>query len=149
MVYKTHIHVHRFMKRSTGKVSPRLPRVQASHRCPRRAIIISLVGKRKPLQFLSLKSQLPSVEDSIAIHYAINGLYVGHLYSHCTRGPPSSLQELYQLFEHTQGMRTCINASSRRNASPRSLRTLQISNPGLEDNSDKSSLRKYITLLKQ
>jgi hypothetical protein len=50
-------------------------------------------------KFLTLKSQLPSVDDQIAIHYAISGLRAGVLYSHCIRDPPKSLQELYQLFE--------------------------------------------------
>jgi hypothetical protein len=50
-------------------------------------------------KFLTLKSQLPSVDDQIAIHYAISGLRVGVLYSHCIRDPPRNLQELYQLFE--------------------------------------------------
>jgi hypothetical protein len=50
-------------------------------------------------KFLTLKSQLPSVDDQIAIHYAISGLRVGVLYSHCIRDPPKNLQELYQLFE--------------------------------------------------
>jgi hypothetical protein len=49
--------------------------------------------------FLTLKSQLPSVDDQIAIHYAISGLRAGVLYSHCIRDPPKNLQELYQLFE--------------------------------------------------
>jgi hypothetical protein len=42
---------------------------------------------------------LPSVDDQIAIHYAISGLRAGVLYSHCIRDPPKNLQELYQLFE--------------------------------------------------
>jgi hypothetical protein len=50
-------------------------------------------------KFLTLKSQLPSVDDQIAIHYAISGLRAGVLYSHCIRDPPKNLQELYQLFE--------------------------------------------------
>jgi hypothetical protein len=50
-------------------------------------------------KFLTLKSQLPSVDDKIAIHYAISGLRAGVLYSHCIRDPPKNLQELYQLFE--------------------------------------------------
>jgi hypothetical protein len=50
-------------------------------------------------KFLNLKSQLPSVDDQIAIHYAISGLRAGVLYSHCIRDPPKNLQELYQLFE--------------------------------------------------
>jgi hypothetical protein len=50
-------------------------------------------------KFLTLKSQLPSVDDQIAIHYAISGLRAGVLYSHCIRDPPRNLQELYQLLE--------------------------------------------------
>jgi hypothetical protein len=50
-------------------------------------------------KFLTLKSQLPSVDDQIAIHYAISGLRAGVLYSHYIRDPPRNLQELYQLFE--------------------------------------------------
>jgi hypothetical protein len=50
-------------------------------------------------KFLTLKSQLPSVDDQIAIHYAISGLRAGVLYSHCIRDPPKNLQELYQLFK--------------------------------------------------
>jgi hypothetical protein len=50
-------------------------------------------------KFLTLKSQLPSVDDQIAIHYAISGLRAGVLYSHCIRDPPRNLQELYQLFK--------------------------------------------------
>jgi hypothetical protein len=50
-------------------------------------------------KFLTLKSQLPSVDDQIAIHYAISGLRAGVLYIHCSRDPPKNLQELYQLFE--------------------------------------------------
>jgi hypothetical protein len=50
-------------------------------------------------KFLTLKSQLPSVDDQITIHYAICGLRAGVLYSHCIREPPKNLQELYQLFE--------------------------------------------------
>jgi hypothetical protein len=46
-------------------------------------------------KFLTLKSQLPSVDDQIAIHYAISGLRAGVLYSHCIRDPPRNLQELY------------------------------------------------------
>jgi hypothetical protein len=50
-------------------------------------------------KFLTHKSQLPSVDNQIAIHYAISGLRAGVLYSHCIRDPPKNLQELYQLFE--------------------------------------------------
>jgi hypothetical protein len=42
-------------------------------------------------KFLTLKSQLPSVDDQIAIHYAIGGLRAGILYSHCIRDPPKNL----------------------------------------------------------
>jgi hypothetical protein len=50
-------------------------------------------------KFLTLKSQLPSVDDHIAIHYAISGLRARLLYSHCIRDPPKNLQELYKFFE--------------------------------------------------
>jgi hypothetical protein len=50
-------------------------------------------------KFLTLKSQLPSVDDQIAVYYAISGLWAGVLYNHCIRDPPKNLQELYQLFE--------------------------------------------------
>jgi hypothetical protein len=50
-------------------------------------------------KFPTLKSQLPSVDDHIAIHYAISGLRAGVLYSHYIRDPPKNLQEMYQLFE--------------------------------------------------
>jgi hypothetical protein len=50
-------------------------------------------------KFLTLKSQLPSVDNQIAIHYAISSLRAGVLYSHCIRDPPKNLQELYQLIE--------------------------------------------------
>jgi hypothetical protein len=50
-------------------------------------------------KFLTLKSQLPSVDDHIATHYTISGLRAGVLYSHYIRDPPKNLQELYQLFE--------------------------------------------------
>jgi hypothetical protein len=50
-------------------------------------------------KFLTLKSQLPSVDDQIAIHYAISGHRASILYSHFIRDPPRNLQELYQLFE--------------------------------------------------
>jgi hypothetical protein len=46
-------------------------------------------------KFLTLKSQLPSVDDQIGIHYAINGLRAGVLYNHCIRDPPRNLQELH------------------------------------------------------
>jgi hypothetical protein len=50
-------------------------------------------------KFLMLKLQLPSVDDHIAIHYAISGLRASTLYSRCIRDQSKHLQELYQLFE--------------------------------------------------
>jgi hypothetical protein len=64
-------------------------------------------------KFLTLKSQLPSVDDQIAIHYAISGLRAGVLYSHCIRDPPKNLQELYQLFEKIRQIRRAPPAQSR------------------------------------
>jgi hypothetical protein len=43
------------------------------------------------MKFLLLKSQLPSVDDHISIHYAINDLRLGVLYSHYLRDPPKNL----------------------------------------------------------
>jgi hypothetical protein len=42
-------------------------------------------------KFLTLKSQLPSVDDQIAIHYAISGLRADVLYSHSIRDPSKNL----------------------------------------------------------
>jgi hypothetical protein len=50
-------------------------------------------------KFLTLKSQLPSVDDHIAIHYTISVLRAGVLYSRYIRDPPKNIQELYQLFK--------------------------------------------------
>jgi hypothetical protein len=63
-------------------------------------------------KFLTLKSQLPLVDDQIAIHYAISGLQAGVLYSHCIRDPPRDLQELYQLFRKIRQIRRAPPAQS-------------------------------------
>jgi hypothetical protein len=72
----------------------RRPTIQSLHLGSTDALTeLSLCGQleRESLcdynKFLSLKSQLSSVEDGIAIHYAISGL--------CA----DDLQELYQLFK--------------------------------------------------
>jgi hypothetical protein len=72
-------------------------------------------------KFLTLKSQLPSVDDQIAIHYAISGLRAGVLYSHCIRDPPKNLQELYQLFEkyaRSEELHQCKVESQRKPKDP-------------------------------
>jgi hypothetical protein len=72
-------------------------------------------------KFLMLKSQLPSVDDHIAIHYAISGLRAGVLYSHCIRDPPKNLQELYQLFEkyaRSEELHQCKVESQRKPKDP-------------------------------
>jgi hypothetical protein len=74
-------------------------------------------------KFLTLKSQLPSVDDQIAIHYAISGLRVGVLYSHCIRDPPKNLQELYQLFENMPDPKSSTSARSSRKGNPKTLRS--------------------------
>ena len=95
--------VHRLLEKSPGQISAQLPRVPPRHR---RLAELSLCKQLEKdtlreyyHKFLTLKSQLPSVDDQIAIHYAISGLQAGILYSHCIRDPPKNLQELYQLFE--------------------------------------------------
>jgi hypothetical protein len=78
-------------------------------------------------KFLTPKSQLPSVDDQIAIHYAISGLRAGVLYSHCIRDPPKNLQELYQLFEkyaRSEELHQCKVESQRKpKDTPQSSRT--------------------------
>jgi hypothetical protein len=72
-------------------------------------------------KFLTLKSQLPSVDDQIAIHYAISGLRASVLYSHCIRDPPKNLQELYQLFEkyaRSEELHQCKVESQRKPKDP-------------------------------
>jgi hypothetical protein len=72
-------------------------------------------------KFLTLKSQLPSVDDHIAIHYSISGLRAGVLYSHCIRDPPKNLQELYQLFEkyaRSEELHQCKVESQRKPKDP-------------------------------
>jgi hypothetical protein len=71
--------------------------------------------------FLTLKSQLPSIDDQIAIHYAISGLRAGVLYSHCIRDPPRNLQELYQLFKkyaRSEELHQCKVESQRKPKDP-------------------------------
>jgi hypothetical protein len=51
-------------------------------------------------KFLTLRSQLPSVDDQIAIHYAISGLWAGVLYSHCIRStqePPGAVSAVRKI----------------------------------------------------
>jgi hypothetical protein len=74
-------------------------------------------------KFLTLKSQLPSVDDQIAIHYVISGLRAGVLYSHCIRDPPKNLQELYQLFENMLDPKSSTSARSSPRGNPRTLRS--------------------------
>jgi hypothetical protein len=72
-------------------------------------------------KFLTLKSQLPSVDDQIAIHYAISGLRASVLYSHCIKDPPKNLQELYQLFEkyaRSEELHQCKVESQRKPKDP-------------------------------
>jgi hypothetical protein len=72
-------------------------------------------------KFLTLKSQLPSVDDQIAIHYAISGLRAGVLYSHCIRDPPKNLKELYQLFENMQNPKSSTSARLSLRGNPKKL----------------------------
>jgi hypothetical protein len=72
-------------------------------------------------KFLTLKAQLPSVDDNIAIHYAISGLRADVLYSHCIKDPPKHLQELYQLFEkyaRSEELHQCKVESQRKPKDP-------------------------------
>jgi hypothetical protein len=72
-------------------------------------------------KFLLLKSQLHSINNHIAIHYAISGLRADILYSHCIRDPPKNLQKLYQLFEKYAQSEAPTKEKSIHNESPRIL----------------------------
>jgi hypothetical protein len=72
-------------------------------------------------KFLTLKSQLSSVDDQIAIHYAISGLRTGVLYSHYIRDPPKNLQELYQLFENMPNLKSSTSARLSLRGNPKML----------------------------
>jgi hypothetical protein len=74
-------------------------------------------------KFLTLKSQLPSVDDQIAIHYVISGLRASVLYSQCIRDPPKNLQELYQLFENMLDPKSSTSARSSPRGNPKTLRS--------------------------
>jgi hypothetical protein len=95
--------VHRVLERASRQVPAQLPRVPPDIDALAELYLCKQQEKETLHEyyrkFLTLKSQLPSVDDHIAIHYAISGLRAGVLYSHCMQDPPKNLQELYQLFE--------------------------------------------------
>jgi hypothetical protein len=95
--------LYRLLEKSPGQIPAQLPRYRADTDALAELSLYKQLEKetlRKYYRkFLTLKSQLPSVDDQIAIHYAISGLRAGVLCSHYIRDPPKNLQELYQLFE--------------------------------------------------
>jgi hypothetical protein len=72
-------------------------------------------------KFLTLKSQLPSVDDHIAIHYAISGLRAGVLYSHCIRDPPKNLQSCISYSKNTLDPKSSTSAKSSLRGNPKTL----------------------------
>jgi hypothetical protein len=48
-------------------------------------------------KFLTLKSQLPSVDDQIAIHYAISGLRAGVLHQRSAQEPPGAVSTVRKI----------------------------------------------------
>jgi hypothetical protein len=74
-------------------------------------------------KFLTLKSQLPLVDDQITIHYAISGLRVGVLYSHCIRDPPKNLQEHISCLKSMPDSKSSTSARSSPRGNPRTLRS--------------------------
>jgi hypothetical protein len=82
-------------------------------------------------KFLTHKSQLPSVDDQTAIHYAISGLRAGVLYSHCIRDPPRNLQELYQLFKKYARSKSATSAKSSLRGNLKTLRSPAVRGRGL------------------
>jgi hypothetical protein len=75
-------------------------------------------------KFLLLKSQLPSVDDHIAIHYAISGLHVGVLYSHCIRDPPKTCKSYVNYLKNMPDSKNSTSEKSNRSINPRTLRSL-------------------------
>jgi hypothetical protein len=67
-------------------------------------------------KFLLLKSQLPSVDDHIAIHYAISGLRAGVLYSH-----QKNCRSYISCSKSTPGQKSSTNGKSSHSESPRTL----------------------------
>jgi hypothetical protein len=72
-------------------------------------------------KFLTLKSQLPSVDDQIAIHYAISGLRVGVLYSHCIRDPPRTSRSCTSYLKNTPNPKSSTSAKSSLRGNPKTL----------------------------
>jgi hypothetical protein len=103
LVHQVTTTVHRVLERASRQIPAQLSRVPTRHRRPSRVTLCKQQEKETFREyyrkFLTLKLQLLSVDDHIAIHYAISGLRAGVLYSHCIRDLPKNLQELYQLFE--------------------------------------------------
>lgn len=86
-------------------------------------------------KFLSLKSQLPSVEDGIAIHYAISGLRAGQLYSHCTRDPQPPCKSYISCLRNMHDPKTSITARLRHSKSRGNHRNKETLKPGQEGSS--------------
>jgi hypothetical protein len=61
-------------------------------------------------KFLLLKSQLPSIDDHIAIHYTINDLCIGVLYSHCIRDPPKTCKSRISYLKSIPSPKSYISA---------------------------------------
>jgi hypothetical protein len=72
-------------------------------------------------KFLLLKSQLPSVDDHIAIHYAISGLRADVLYSQCIRGPPITFKSYISYSKSMPGLRSSTREKSSHNGNPMTL----------------------------
>jgi hypothetical protein len=72
-------------------------------------------------KFLLLKSQLPSVDDHIAIHYAISGPRAGVLYSQCIRDPPKTCKSYINYSKSMPGLRSSTREKSSHNENPRTL----------------------------
>jgi hypothetical protein len=72
-------------------------------------------------KFLLLKSQLPSVDDHIAIHYAISSLCADVLYSQCIRDPPKTCKSYISYSKSMLGLRSSTREKMSHNRHPRTL----------------------------
>jgi TFIIF-interacting CTD phosphatase-like protein len=74
-------------------------------------------------KFLLLKSQLPSVDDHIAIHYTISGLRDDALYSHYIRDPTKTCKSYISYSKSMPGLKSSTSERSNHNKNPRTPRS--------------------------
>jgi hypothetical protein len=82
-------------------------------------------------KFLTLKSQLPSVDDQITIHYTISGLRAGILYSHCIRDRPGISWSCISYSKNMPDPKSSTSAKSSLRGNLKTLRSPAVRGRGL------------------